>query len=199
MENLSNKLSQVHVTTGSGKMKGIPSINTSSLTNEFCIAKSKQDIVCGKCYSNKLSKLRPTLENRLLQNTVLISSRLLEDHELPAINARFIRFSSYGELENETHYQNLVLIAKRNAYSTFALWTKRADIVMKFPKVDNMQYIYSVSEIDGNCTNQKILDFFDKTFTAVSKSQPANCAGACFDCLLCYTKNDVKHIREIIK
>jgi hypothetical protein len=194
-----NTLSQVHVTKGSGKMKDIPSINTSSLENQFCIAKAKTNSVCAVCYSNKLSKLRPSLENRLIQNSALLSSRLLSDIELPVINARFIRFSSYGELENETHYMNLVNIAKRNPFSTFALWTKRADIVMKHPKEPNIKYIYSVSEIDGSQKNENILAFFDKTFTAVPKGQTANCHGACIECLICYTDNNIKHIREIVK
>jgi hypothetical protein len=180
-------------------MEGIPSINTSSLNNRFCIAKSQTDTVCSRCYSNRYAKLRPSLENKLLQNTVLLSSRILSDHELPVINARYVRFSSFGELENETHFINLVNTARRNTFTTFALWTKRHEIVMKFPKEPNIKYIYSVSAIDGHCHSKKILEYFDKTFTAVSKGQQSNCHGACFDCLLCYSTNNVKHIRELIK
>ena len=60
----------------------------------------------------------------------------------------------------------------------------------------NIKYIFSVSKIDGECTDKKVLDYFDKTFTAVSTKDNANCHGACIDCMLCYTDNDVKVIRE---
>lgn len=200
MANLSNKLSQIHITTGSGKMSEIPSINTSSLTNHFCRSLAdKPDLVCFKCYSDRLSKLRPSLEKRLLQNSVLLSQKLIPLTELPVLNARFARFSSFGEIINETHFENFINIARRNPYTTFGLWTKRSDIVMKYPKEPNIKYIFSVAKVDGGKPNDSILKYFDKTFTAVSKTKPANCAGSCINCLLCYTDNDVTDIREIIK
>ena len=52
-------MSEIWITTGKGKMEGINSINTNSLTNPFCIRMSSKDnLVCSKCYSNRLLKCR---------------------------------------------------------------------------------------------------------------------------------------------
>lgn len=192
-----NSLTQVHVTTGNGKMKNIPSISVSSLTNDFCqLMSNVKDSVCGVCYSNRLSKFRKNLEVKLLHNSALLSENLLTDKELPVFNNRYVRFNSFGEIINDIHMENLIAIAKKNPYTNFGLWTKRTDIVLKYDKIPNIKYIFSVSKIDGSCTDKKVLDYFDKTFTAISNKENANCHGACADCMLCYTDNDVKVIKE---
>ncbi len=192
-----NKLSNVHITTGSGKLQGFPSVNVSSLDNEFCkIVSQKNDTICKSCYSNRLSKLRKNLEIRLLGNSALLSGRVLEDSELPVFNNRYVRFNSYGELINETHMQNLINIAKKNPYTTFGLWSKRANIVMKFDKVPNIKYIFSVSKIDAEFTNQGILKYFDKVFIVTTSSEGNNCTTNCMSCMLCYTDNAVTVIKE---
>ncbi len=192
------KTTPVHVTTGGGKMKGIPSVNTSSLKNKFCQAMSKvKGSICSSCYSNRYSKFRTSLEKRLIQNSELLSSRLLTDQEIPMFNSLFVRFNSFGEIINNTHYLNLMAIAKKNPQSTFGLWTKKYAIVMKYEKVDNIKYIYSLSEVDGESPSVKIRNWFDKVFMVQSKKdERINCYQSCIDCLLCYTDNDVKVIRE---
>jgi hypothetical protein len=195
-----NQLSPVHISIGSGKMENMTSINVSSLDNEFCQVMSKvPGSVCGKCYSNRYAKMRPSLEQALLRNTEILGSRLLEKCEVPAINARFVRFNSFGELINEIHYLNLIQIAMRNPYTSFGLWTKRADIVMKYPKEPNIRYIYSVPKTDGEIPREEYLDFFDKVFLVQSTDENQNCHGKCIDCLLCYEQNDTVIIRERIK
>ena len=192
-----NKLSNVHITTGSGKLQGIPSVNVSSLENEFCkIASKVKGSICNSCYSNRLSKLRKNLEIRLLGNSDLLSKRILKDYELPVFNNRYVRFNSYGELINEQHMANLINIARKNPHTTFGLWTKRSDLVMKFEKVPNIKYIFSVSKVDGTCTNSKVLDYFDKVFIAMSSSEGTNCTTNCMSCMLCYTDNSVTVIQE---
>jgi hypothetical protein len=192
-----NSLTNVHVTIGGGKMKGIPSINTSSLNNSFCkLASEVKGSVCSICYSNKLSKFRKNLEVKLNLNSEVLSSRLLEQRELPAFNNLFARFNSFGEIINETHMANLIAIAERNPYTTFGLWTKRSDIVMKFPKIDNIKYVYSVSKLDGKLPKPAVMDYFDKAFVVVSDKKDINCMGSCMDCKLCYTTNDTVLIRE---
>jgi len=197
-----NELSQVHITNGDGKMEGIPSINVSSLSNDFCKKLSKiKDTVCNKCYSNRYSKMRPNLENKLLLNSELLSEKLLMPSELPVLNARYARFNSFGEIINETHYLNLMLIASHNPFTTFGLWTKRADIVMEFPKVKNIKYVYSVTKVGNNEPSKAIIDYFDKIFIVHSRKSTTimNCYGKCLSCLLCYSDNKIKVINEKIK
>lgn len=192
-----NSLTQVHVTVGGGKMKGIPSVNTSSLKNKFCEVASKvKGSVCSVCYSNRLTKFRKQLEIKITLNSKLLSERRLQEHELPAFNNLFVRFNSFGEIINETHMENLIAIAERNPYTTFGLWTKRSDIVLKFRKRDNIKYIFSVSKLDGKIPKPEVLEYFDKAFIVVSDNTGVNCSGACLDCRLCYTDNDITIIKE---
>ena len=77
-----NSRTSVHITKGSGKMENITSVNVSSLKNDFCQSMVKtKNSVCGKCYSNRYAKMRPTLEKRLIENTDVLSSRLLKIEE----------------------------------------------------------------------------------------------------------------------
>lgn len=192
-----NKLSNVHITTGSGKLQGFPSVNVSSLENEFCkIASQVKGSICSSCYSNRLSKMRKNLEIRLLGNSALLSERILIESEIPTFNNRYVRFNSYGELINKTHMINLLNIARKNPYTTFGLWTKRADIVMEFNKESNIKYIFSVSKVDGKCSNKRVLDYFDKVFIAMSSAEGTNCTTNCMSCMLCYTDNAVTVIKE---
>jgi hypothetical protein len=195
-----NNRTPVHVTVGSGKMENMQSVNVSSLQNTFCQKLSQiNGTVCTSCYSNRYAKLRPTLEKRLVENYELLSTRLLEDHELPVFNAMYVRYNSYGELINDTHYQNLIAIARANPHVTFGLWTKHYKIVMRQPKEPNIKYIYSVPNVDGNLPSQEIQDFFDKIFIVQRTKNGQNCHGKCIDCRLCYPNNDVQIIREKIK
>ena len=200
--NVKNILSHVHITTGEGKMKNIPSINVSSLSNSFCkLMSANKKSVCGKCYSNRYSKMRPLLEKKLLDNSELLSLNILSEEEVPSLNSRFVRFNSFGEIINDIHYQNLIKIAKKNPFTTFGLWTKRSDIVMKYPKEPNIKYIYSVSMINGKKPPENVMEWFDKVFIVHKKDtkEEINCHGACINCLICYTNNPVKIINEKVK
>jgi hypothetical protein len=196
-----NSRTPVHITQGSGKMENICSVNVSSLQNEFCKQMSQQkNTVCGKCYSNRYSKLRPTLEKRILENSDLLSTRLLEPEEVPLFNARYVRFNSFGEIINEIHYLNLIQIANSNPHTTFGLWTKRSNIVMRYPKEPNIKYIFSPLGLEKPKLGLNVIKFFDKVFMVHKKdSSIINCKGKCIDCLLCYTDNDTKFIHEKLK
>ena len=50
----------INISQGSGKMDSIKSINTNTLTNEFCIKQNKnKNSICGICFSmNSLKTFR---------------------------------------------------------------------------------------------------------------------------------------------
>ena len=196
-----NNRTPVKISTGSGKLEHFLSVNTSSLENSFCqIMGLKGDSVCSKCYSDRYAKMRPNLEKVLTTNSDTLSTRLLKDDEIPFFNARYVRFNSFGELINDIHYQNLLLIADKNPHTIFGLWTKRAKTVMKHKKRKNIKYIYSIREINSSKVSEKISNYFDKIFAVKSKDGPEiNCKGKCINCLLCYTDNDTKFIYEKLK
>lgn len=198
-------IEQIHITTPSktGKLEGIPSTNTSTLNNKFCLKMRKTESVCGKCYAATLEKQYTNLHKAVTRNDTFLGTRVLEPHEIPRMTTLYHRFSSVGELINiNYHLHNLVLITLANPQTTFTLWTKRKDFIKKYFKnvtiPANLILIYS-SAVIGKI--EKLPALFNKVFTAHPKKTEAaiNCHGKCKDCLLCYTFNDTQFINEIIK
>lgn len=200
---------KLHITTGSGKMAGLPSINTSTLKNDFCSSmrnsNTKKDLICKKCYAARLETMRPSLVTALERNAV-VYERLLTEDELPRLNYAIFRFDSFGELHNTMHLINYFAIALKNPTTMFGLWTKRTDIVKKvlktMPKPANVILIHSSTTRDSV---DALPAGYDKVFTAhTRKTSKANnvainCHSACNDCRLCYEHNGVTFINEISK
>jgi hypothetical protein len=191
---------ELKISTMTGKMQNIPAINTNTLTNPFCIRTSKSDSpdsICGKCYSVKmLSTYRANCVPPFERNSLLLSDALIPDDELPVINAHSFRFHGHGELINSTHYLNFVRIARKNPGCTFALWTKRRDIIRAgdaridgcyYPRrPDNLVLVYSNPRIDKVMHKPPV--GFDKVFNNTSSlTESDNCSGRkCIECLQCY-------------
>ena len=197
----------VHMSKMSGKLKGIPAINTNTLTNQFCIRQHQTDTICGECYSfTMLEGYRKNCGPAFERNSALLSD-WIEWDDLPIVNSAFFRFSAHGELINETHFVNLIRIARKNPHTTFALWTKRASITRKFTKPYNSKWetLYGGEDfgdippnlilVFSNPRIDKVIDVprgFHKVFNNVSKGStaPQNCTGRkCMDCLACYRKD----------
>ena len=203
-------LSNVHISTMTGKLEGFRAISTNTLTNKFCIKmnKASKKTICSVCYSHSmLNGFRKNTAPALQRNSDLLSSRSLTKEELPFIMDSFFRFSAHGELINIQHLANLTEIAEHNPHCTFSLWTKRKDYVERLfsyrAKPSNLILIYSNPKISNILPKHKIPEYFDKTFNNVLEHESVdqqNCTGQkCADCLLCYTKNDVKTIVEKVK
>ena len=196
----------VHISKMTGKLQGLHSISTNTLTNQFCIKQNKANSggICTLCYSvSMLSTFRKSAAPALQRNSDLLARELLTDRQVPFINASIFRFSAHGELINEIHLQNLIRIAELNQGCTFALWTKRKDIVNKVlarqSKPANLILIFSNSVIDKVITKKPL--HFDKTFNNVSKQHEGqNCTGQrCIDCRACYTHGGTDTIIEAFK
>ena len=198
----------VHISKMSGKLKFIPAINTNTLTNPFCIRQhQKTGTICPECYSfTMLEGYRKNCTPAFERNSKLLSDWIDWD-DLPVINSAFFRFSAHGELINETHFVNLIRIARKNPHTTFALWTKRASITRKFTKPYNSKWetLYNGEDfgdippnlilVFSNPRIDKVIDVprgFHKVFNNVSKGStaPQNCTGRkCMECLACYRKD----------
>ena len=132
-----------------GKMDGIPALNTDTTTNKFCIAKSKDaNSICSKCYSwNMLKTFRKNAVPRFQLNSKLLSEKVLDFNELPRPNSNTARFNAHGELINTNHVQNLVNYALFYPKVTFTLWTKKKGLIQSFfnkcDKPKNLLLIYS--------------------------------------------------------
>lgn len=193
----------VHITKHSGKMTGIDSISTPSADNEHC-NKMKQcaGSICAVCYSTNYEAFRPSMVKALHKNTITLGGSVLPMADLPYINANIFRFSSFGDLLNVNHAVNLLNIAHKNPHVFFGFWTKRANLVQaavrKVGKPDNVALIYSSLMINKKANLPK---YFDKTFTIYDGDyDKINCeAKSCFNCMLCYSKNNVTEIAESIR
>ena len=186
------KTPTVSISTMTGKLLNIPTINTNPLDNKFCNRMCKTNAVCKHCYSRAmLQGLRKNCGPVWSQNGKILSESIIPDDQLPVINSVWFRFSGHGELLNSTHFLNLCKIATHNHRTQFVLWTKRKDIVRKHIQEvpSNMRLIYSNPRL--NNVMKHAPDGFDKVFNVVSKdSYKSNCHGkACWQCGLCYDAN----------
>jgi hypothetical protein len=153
-----------------------------------------------------LSSYRKNMQPALQRNSDALSQRMLAEQELPRILDAVFRFDAHGELINETHLANLCAISAHNPGTSFALWTKRNDLVSKFfrsrAKPANLILIYSNPKISH--IMHRPPKHFDRTFNNVLEHEfvdRQNCTGQkCADCLLCYTPgNGVTTIVEKVK
>lgn len=202
----------VHISNMTGKLDGLRAISTNTRTNTYCVEQHERavehdtDNICGKCYSHAMLKgFRKNMEPALQRNSDLLSSRPLEPYEIPRIMDAVFRFDAHGELINMQHMENLVAIVNDNPWCTFALWTKRTDIVMRWlrdnAKPDNLILIYSNPKVSH--VMSKPPKGFDKTFNNVLEHEHVdkqNCTGQqCKDCRICYTINDIFTVVEKVK
>jgi hypothetical protein len=200
----------VHISIMTGKLDGLRAISTNTRTNDYCIKQNQSadpDNICTKCYSHvMLSSYRKNMQPALQRNSDALSQRMLAEQELPRILDAVFRFDAHGELINETHLANLCAITTHNPGTSFALWTKRNDLVSKFfrsrAKPANLILIYSNPKISH--IMHRPPKHFDRTFNNVLEHEfvdRQNCTGQkCADCLLCYTPgNGVTTIVEKVK
>ena len=200
----------IHISIMTGKLDGLRAISTNTRTNDYCIkqnASGDPNNICTKCYSHTmLSSYRKNMQPALQRNSDALSAAPLAPDAIPRILDAVFRFDAHGELINDMHLSNLCAIATRNPRTSFALWTKRNDIVSKHfrsnPKPVNLILIYSNPKISN--IMRKPPRYFDRTFNNVLEHEHVeqqNCTGQkCADCLLCYTPgNGVTTIVEKVK
>jgi len=115
--------------TGKNKMANMVSINTDTYNNPFCQAMSKiEGTVCARCYAMRLSRSYGPKSMAPFERNGRILNDEMQDWQIPRLNVAFCRFHSFGELESDRHFLNIVRIAKVNPETHFALWTKRSDL-----------------------------------------------------------------------
>ena len=198
----------IKVSRMTGKLDGLVAINTNTLSNEFCQQQhAAGKTICGQCYSFRmLQQHRQNCVDPWERNSRKLS-RPIPELEFAALvdqfkNLRFVRFHGHGELINFTHLHNFAAIARAVPGTTFALWTKRADLVRKLGernRPDNLILVYSNPRIDR--VRAIPPPGFQKVFNNTSRSDPRdNCTGRkCLDCLNCYQSSGPTSIVEIVK
>ena len=202
--NVNNK--PLKQSTLKGKMEHIPSLSTSPMNNPNCIRNRRvKGSICQKCYAVKGCKMYTNLDNVLLQNGEILQNKI--DVSEIKTSTIYYRFESHGDLINENHLDNLVRIVENNPQTKFGLWTKHYKITEKYfdthKKPNNLQLQYSSLKINKKLDINKfkhcdrIFSVYDKE---ISKTTDINCGSKdCFNCGLCYNKNNVQYINETIK
>ena len=187
-----------------GKMSGIPSLNTDTTTNEFCKKMSKTDTICGSCYSwRMMTTIRKNCQPRWKLNSDYLSAKVHDTDYLPKVDSIVARFKSHGELINKTHLLNLITICENQPLTTFTLFTNRRDLVQSVFKnrdiPNNMVLVYSNPKVDKPMDSVPLQ--FHKVFNVVTyDSNIVNCRGKCITCMKCYdTKDRTEQIIEKIK
>lgn len=202
------------VTKHTGKMTGIDSISTSSMHNPNCIVRREvENSICSKCYAFTYLKMRNNLKEHLVENTNILSSRMLREIEIPMVRSKFFRFESFGDLCNTTHLKNYLLICEANPDTTFSLYTKNVyilDLVFNVSghnKPDNLIIVVSSptlnKQLDLSDEYKWLVDHiftvYDKRFISENNVN-INCgAKSCISCLRCYKRDTDFYINEKLK
>lgn len=203
-------LEQVKVSNMNGKLITLQAISTNTRTNQFCIDMKnvkKDNWICVECYSHKTLEagVYKALEPALQHNSKVLAFARLEPEQMPKFKKKtqYVRLSAHGDLINDLHLENLILIVNANPDISFGLWSKRADLVKRYfaknPIPKNLQLVYSNPVV--NKLMKRAPAPFHRTFNNVThKGYQENCTGQkCKDCLLCYTDSGVKTIVEKVK
>lgn len=187
-----------------GKMLGIPSISTSTLSNRFCQCKFAE--VCDYCYAEQMESYRRTLQEKLKRNSELLSSRMLSEAEVPRfVPGLTVRFNAFGELINRTHLDNLVQIASLNEGCSFGLWTKRYNLTRGLKKPKNLFLVASAYGLDTYEDPKESEAFlkahpeFNRLFVVCTTGKDINCRLECNSCRVCYRAGGPRVIRENLR
>ena len=208
-----------------GKMEKIQSISTSVLLNSFCQNNRKKlGSVCSHCYAENLANMYSALAARLARNTEVLTSGVIPWDLLPTIETKvgeetIFRFEAFGDIINETQLYNYYMITRKNPFVRFSLYTKRYSLVTKFferEDIDvppNLTIVFSslmlntpidINKLKGHGMFRKgqIKSFtvYSKDYIMKHPELKINCGARCCNtCRLCYLKNEVEEIREILK
>lgn len=213
-------LSPVHVTVHSDntKMEGLKSTSTSTKCNKQCRKNMLiEGSICQKCFADSTLDRRDYLALALERNYNLLTTRILEDHEVLRLNDLYHRFEAFGDLANTTQFINYINMCNANPHTMFAIWTKNPHIMsevlndMQVEKPKNLIIVVSslFLNVEWKYKNLPYANkywFIDKVFTvytadyAIKNNIKINCGNKkCLQCKLCYTHNNITVINEIIK
>lgn len=208
------KFEEIFTTAHTGKMEGMISISTPSNLNDFCKKmKANCELICSKCYTEK-GFLKTVANSKKLKNNHELLTKPFDWQSIKHLEKirgyDYFRFEAFGELNNEQQLINYLNLVRLFPNTFFSLWTKRTDLVAKVltleNKPSNFNLIISSIKKNERCDLGLLEPVVDKVFTVFDKDfikeneTPINCGSKdCFNCKICYTKNNVKEVNEILK
>lgn len=116
------------------KMHGIISLSTYVGKNPYCVARCNNcdNAICKYCYANSLTNQRVNLKNKLIRIHAILTLCKLSESDIPVFDSSvypYIRFESFGDINNVIQVNNYNLIAKINSGCNCTLWTKNPGII----------------------------------------------------------------------
>ena len=211
----------MHITNfKEGKLEGLSATGNDTLLNSFCLKRhekgkernrqaGKTVDICGVCYSVRSLKSYRALSRPALQKNLYLHEKILPDDDVPFINRSWYRWNHHGEVITEAVIDgrsvrfdpnvflgNILKICRKNPGCNFALWTKRANLLIRFfddpgnKKPRNLILVFSNGIVDRVLKERP--RHFDKVFnnvTAEKAGSRINCFTKCRDCLKCYQKS----------
>ena len=191
-----------------GKMVGMYSLSTSCACNERCKRNAKiKGSICEHCFAMRQMNMYTSMEKPLKQNYDILTTEILDEEDLPIINALYFRIESFGDLANVTQAINYMHLIQKNPNTFFAWWSKNMDIINEMFKITGYEKPANVNFIESSLIMNKAKRpsywFVDKVFTVFDaetikeRSININCgARSCLKCHLCYEKNDIVYVNE---
>lgn len=211
----------IHFTTAhTGKMLDVWSLSTSPLTNKRCGGRCKvPGTICAECYSVAMNARYRGLDNSLRRNSDVLYHNVIPVNEWPLLFSRDIfRIESFGDLATVIQGINYLNFAIRNPHVAFAIYTKNPDILAAAcnmvyhcnARPGNLSVVYSSPYINvaNDATYHRYEWLIDHVFTVVDRNgveqiggvAAINCgARSCNTCRLCYSRNGILHIWELLK
>ena len=215
-----NETETISISVHTGKMEFIPSISTDKLLNPNCrvmMASTDSNCICKYCYVDKVFNRYKDLEPALINNTNILTARLLNRDEIKLLakffcNTSIVRFESFGDLNNETQLQNYVNLARACKHTKFAMFTKHFSLVFRWFKAgnkmpDNITLVLSSPYMD-HTLNETFVNAFKKyhnrviTFTVTKDkyNKGINCGKRkCVECRNCYDSRFPHNVIELVK
>ncbi len=207
----------------SGKMEDMHSLSTSCMLNSFCNAyRSNPDWICNKCYAFDTLERYPSLKWKLALSTILLTTTILRDQDIPFINYFDFRLEAFGDLNNEIQVVNYFNVARKNKHLNITLYTKNPFIIASamekynVSKPDNMIIVYS-EKILNFIPDDEYLNglfekypFIDKIFIVYTDENARQylitrnrkcfyCKLHCNTCKFCYRKSAPEDPKVIIE
>lgn len=195
------------------KLDGVLTLSTSVNKNPLCACRHNiPGSICENCFAVATLNQYSDLERLLTNNFEILNSVVIPVNEWPLIPFAVCRFEAFGDPATVTCVLNYINCALANPHVKFALWSKNVGILknafsvpgVKKPK--NLQIIGSslyINKIDERLLNYWFIDRVFTVFTAdyaIENNIKINCGfRRCLECLVCYKKNNVKYVNEIIK
>lgn len=163
-----------------------------------------------------MQKAYKRLNGCLKNNLEILTSRILDDDELPIIRnkSKMFRFESFGDIVSDAQVVNYFKISDANPEIDCALWSKNPQFIQKairkygLHKPNNLVIVGSSYFINEPMIDfYKAYDFVDYIFTVYDPKYikenniDINCGGrSCISCRKCYKKSHNGYeIREKLK